>query len=57
MSNVRSGVTLPSTTALRESVNVLDRTVANGGLIEEVSIVMNSGTVVQGQTGPIETVK
>nr|WP_183892293.1 RHS repeat-associated core domain-containing protein [Pedobacter cryoconitis] len=56
LNNVRSGVTLPSTTALRESVNVLDRTVANGGLREEVSIVMNSGTVVQGQTGPIPTI-
>ncbi len=56
LSTVTSGVTLPSTAALRESVNVLDRTIANGGLKEEVSIVMNSGTVVQGQTGPVPTI-
>ncbi|MCH7411867.1 DUF6443 domain-containing protein [Belliella sp. R4-6] len=56
LSTVQSGVTLPSDATLQESVNVLDRTVANGGLREESSIVMNDGTVVQGQTGSLPTI-
>ena len=56
LSTVRSGVTLPSTTALRESINVLDRHVAGGGLKEESSLVMKSGQVIQGQTGPTPTI-
>jgi hypothetical protein len=56
LSTVRSGVTLPSTTALRESINVLDRHVAGGGLREESSLVMRSGAVIQGQTGPTPTI-
>ena len=35
LSTVSSAVVLPSTTALRESVSVLDRTTANGGLKED----------------------
>jgi RHS repeat-associated protein len=56
LSTVKSGVTLPSDTALKESLNVLDRTVKNGGLKEETSIVMKDGTVVQGKTGPLPTI-
>ncbi len=56
LSTVSSAVVLPSDAVLQESVNVLDRTVANGGLREETSIVMNNGTVVQGQMGPVPTI-
>ncbi|HFG0566834.1 TPA: hypothetical protein ACGFUW_002624, partial [Flavobacterium psychrophilum] len=56
LSTVNSGVTLPSNTALQESLNVLDRHVKGGGLQEESSIVMKNGTVIQGQTGPVPTI-
>lgn len=56
LSTVNSGVTLPSDAVLQESLNVLNRTIANGGQREESSIVMNNGTVIQGQTGPMPTV-
>jgi hypothetical protein len=56
LSTVQSGVTLPSDATLTESLNVLDRTIANGGLKEESSIVMNDGTVVQGETGSMPTI-
>ena len=56
LNNVSSGVTLPSDTALKESLNVLDRTIKNGGLQEETSLVMKDGTVIQGQTGPVPTI-
>ncbi|PZR20173.1 MAG: hypothetical protein DI539_11715 [Flavobacterium psychrophilum] len=56
LSSVASGVVLPSDTALQESLNVLDRTIANGGLREESSLVMKDGTTVQGQTGPMPTI-
>ena len=56
LSTVNSGVTLPSDAVLQESLNVLSRTVANGGQREESSLVMNTGAVVQGQTGPMPTV-
>ncbi|RZK47937.1 MAG: hypothetical protein EOO99_11900 [Pedobacter sp.] len=52
---ISSGISV-SKAALSESLNVLDRTIANGGLQEEVSIVMNSGAVIQGQTGPVPTI-
>ncbi len=42
----------PSDTALSESLNVLNRTIDNGGLSEESSLVYNNGTVVQGERGP-----
>ncbi len=46
---------LPSDTALGEALNVLDRTIENGGLSEESSIVYNDGRTVQGSTGdPIQ---
>ncbi len=51
-----SAVLLPSDVALKESLNVLDRTINNGGLKEENSIVMKDGSVIQGQTGPLPTI-
>ncbi|HEX8577235.1 MAG TPA: RHS repeat-associated core domain-containing protein [Flavobacterium sp.] len=51
LSGVSSAVVLPSDTVLQESLNVLQRTTDNGGLSEESSIVMNDGTVVQGERG------
>ena len=56
-SSVTSGVTLPSNTALQESLNVLDRTVKNGGLREESSLVMKDGVVVEGKTGSMPTIE
>ncbi|NML42109.1 RHS repeat-associated core domain-containing protein, partial [Chitinophaga sp. G-6-1-13] len=56
VSTVSSAVQLPSNAALTESLNVLDRTIANRGLKEEASIVMRDGTVVRGQTGPEPTI-
>jgi hypothetical protein len=56
LSTVKSGVALPSDIALKESLNVLDRTIANGGMKEEVSMVMKDGKVIQGQTGPMPTI-
>jgi RHS repeat-associated protein len=52
LSDVSSAVVLPSDTALNESLNVLDRTVKNGGKSEESSIVMNDGAVLGGEKGP-----
>lgn len=49
--DVSSGVQTTKAT-LSESLNVLKRTGKNGGLKEEVSLVMNDGEVVQGATGP-----
>ena len=51
VSEVSSAQQLPSDAALTESINVLDRQVANGGLKEEASLVMNDGTVVSSPTG------
>jgi len=56
LNNIQSGVILPSDATLQESLNVLDRTVINGGLREESSIVMNDGTVIQGQTDSMPTI-
>lgn len=42
---------LPSDKALGEALNVLDRTLENGGLSEESSLVYNNGQVVQGSQG------
>ncbi|ASW73634.2 hypothetical protein IQ37_19295 [Chryseobacterium piperi] len=56
-STVSSGVTLPSNAALNESLNVLDRTVNNGGLKEESSLVMSNGDVVRGKTGELPTIE
>jgi RHS repeat-associated protein len=53
---VTSAVALPSKEALREVSDVIDRTVANGGLREESSLVMNDGTVIRGETGPLPAV-
>ena len=54
--SLTSATELPSDATLQESLNVLDRTIANGGLREESSIVMNDGTVIQGQTGSMPTI-
>ncbi|WP_034688382.1 RHS repeat domain-containing protein, partial [Chryseobacterium piperi] len=51
-SSVKSGATLPSTAVLKESLNVLDRTINNGGKKEESSIVMKDGSVLRGTQGP-----
>lgn len=56
VSAVSSAVQLPPDVALRESINVLDRTITNGGLKEEASIVLKDGTIVRGQTGPVPTI-
>ena len=56
LSSIKSGVVLPSDIALRESLNVLDRTIANGGLREESSIIMNDGVIIRGETGPMPTI-
>ena len=51
-----SVIELPSTAVLTESLNVLDRTKANGGAREESSVVMVSGDFVsRGNTGPMPT--
>jgi len=55
--SVKSGVTLPSTAVLKESLAVLDRTIKGGGQKEENAIVMKDGTVLRGKTGPMPTVK
>jgi|GEM_PF-3150084 len=49
---VRSGVTLPSDAVLRESLDVLQRTIDNGGRREEASLVMNCGKPERSETGP-----
>ncbi len=56
LASVSSAILLPSNAALTEAVSVLDRTVANGGLREEASLVMNDGIVVRGETGPLPTI-
>ena len=42
---------LPSDAAFGEALNVLDKTIENGGLSEESSLVYNNGQVVQGPQG------
>jgi RHS repeat-associated protein len=57
VSDVSSSKQLPSDAALSESLNVLERTEANGGLREESSKVMTDGTVARGKTGEMPTIK
>jgi RHS repeat-associated protein len=52
LSAVSSAVVLPSDKALNESLDVLDRTVKNGGKSEETSLVMNDGLIIRGEKGP-----
>ena len=52
VSEVSSAVGLPSDLVLSESLNVLDRTIKNGGAREESSIVNGNGFVSRGSTGP-----
>jgi RHS repeat-associated protein len=56
LSSLSSAILLPSDVALSESLNVLDRTIKNGGLQEESSIVMKDGNIFKGQTGPLPTI-
>jgi len=42
---------LPSDNVLKETLDVLDRTIKNGGKSEETSIVMNDGTIIKGEKG------
>jgi RHS repeat-associated protein len=51
LSSIKSADALPSNTALKESLNVLDRTVKNGGKKEESSLVYKDGKVSQGTPG------
>ncbi len=37
-------------------MNVLGRTIANGGLREESSVTLKDGLVVRGETGPMPTI-
>lgn len=53
---VESEMQLPSDIALKESLNVIDRTEKNGGLKEESSIVMKDGSVLRGETGEEPTI-
>jgi hypothetical protein len=50
-------VQLPSTTALKEAVNILDQTVKGGGLKEHAALVMKDGSVVEGKEGEVPTIK
>lgn len=42
---------MPNDVILQESLNVLDRTIANGGRREESSVVLNDNTVLRGEPG------
>ena len=42
-------------TILKEALNVLERTEANGGNREEASVVTSDGKVIRGETGPEQT--
>jgi hypothetical protein len=48
---------LPGVKVLEESLDVLDRTDANGGYREESSLVMDDGSIVQGKTGPMPVIE
>ncbi|SFD51502.1 RHS repeat-associated core domain-containing protein [Chitinophaga sp. CF118] len=50
--DVNSAVELPPEIVLSEALNVLDRTIKNGGLREESSIVMGNGYISRAYTGP-----
>ncbi len=51
LSDVSSAKVLPSDAALKESINVLDRTTNNGGKKEESSLVLNDGSISKGEQG------
>ena len=57
LDNIKSGISLPSDKTLQESLDVLERHIKGGGQKEENSIVMNSGTIIKGETGPKPTIK
>jgi RHS repeat-associated protein len=54
---VASAVLLPNKGILKESLNVLDRTVKNGGLREETSTVLTNGNINRGPTGALPTIE
>ncbi|MEJ5056067.1 RHS repeat-associated core domain-containing protein [Sphingobacterium sp. MYb382] len=56
VSNLSSVTEIPSDVTLKESLNVLGRTVANGGLREESSVTLKNGLVARGETGPLPTI-
>lgn len=55
-SSLSSVTEIPSDVTLKESLNVLGRTIANGGLREESSVTLKNGLVVRGETGPMPTI-
>jgi RHS repeat-associated protein len=55
--DIKSAVKLPSDKALSTSIQVLDKTINNGGLREESSIVMKNGFVNSSSTGNLPNVK
>ena len=56
VSSLSSVTEIPSTVTLKESLNVLGRTIANGGLREESSITMKNGLLLRGETGGLPTI-
>lgn len=56
VSSLSSVTEIPSDVTLKESLNVLGRTVANGGLREESSVTLKNGLVARGETGPLPTI-
>ncbi len=51
LGSLTSAVVLPNDVILQESLNVLDRTIANGGRREESSVVLNDNNVLRGEPG------
>lgn len=56
VSDLSSVTEIPSNVTLKESLNVLGRTIANGGLREESSITMKNGLLLRGETGGLPTI-
>lgn len=56
VSSLSSVTEIPSDVTLKESLNVLGRTIANGGLREESSVTLRNGLVARGETGPLPTI-
>jgi RHS repeat-associated protein len=56
LSEFTAGMLVPNDKVLAESLNVLDRMNANGGLREEASSVGFNGTVLRSETGPMPTI-
>ncbi|WP_261511752.1 RHS repeat-associated core domain-containing protein [Chryseobacterium paludis] len=56
LSELNIGMVVPPDSTLKESLNVLARGDANGGLREESSSIAGDGVITQGTTGPLPTV-